>query len=195
MVRDFQRVIGEEARAQSLERMGKLPDLLVACVGGGSNAIGLFDPFLDDDVAMVGVEAAGQGLDTGRHAASLSAGSVGILHGAKSYLLQNEDGQIIHTHSVSAGLDYPGIGPQHAYLKDTARVSYVGVDDQEALRGFRMLSETEGILPALESSHAVAWAIEEAARRPSTDRILVNLSGRGDKDTQTVAKERGVDLS
>ena len=195
MVRDFQRVIGEEARAQSLERMGKLPDLLVACVGGGSNAIGLFDPFLDDDVAMVGVEAAGQGLDTGRHAASLSAGSVGILHGAKSYLLQNEDGQIIHTHSVSAGLDYPGIGPQHAYLKDTARVRYVGVDDQEALRGFRMLSETEGILPALESSHAVAWAIEEAARRPSTDRILVNLSGRGDKDTHTVAKERGVDLS
>ena len=195
MVRDFQRVIGEEARAQSLERMGQLPDVLVACVGGGSNAIGMFDPFLEDPVTMVGVEAAGHGLESGQHAASLSAGSVGVLHGAKSYLLQDTAGQIIHTHSISAGLDYPGIGPQHAYLKDSGRVEYVGVDDTDALRGFRMLSEYEGILPALESSHAVAWAIDEASRRPASDRILVNLSGRGDKDTQTVAKERGVDLS
>jgi tryptophan synthase beta chain len=195
MVRDFQKVIGDEARAQSLERMGVLPDTLVACVGGGSNAIGLFAPFLSDDVAMVGVEAAGDGLDTGRHAASLSAGSIGILHGAKSYLLQDEDGQIAHTHSISAGLDYPGIGPQHAQLKDSGRVTYVGVTDAEALNGFRMLSEYEGILPALESSHAVAWAIDHASTRPPSERILVNLSGRGDKDTHTVAKERGVNLS
>ena len=195
MVRDFQRVIGDEARSQSLERMGELPDVLVACVGGGSNAIGLFAPFLEDEVAMVGVEAAGQGIPTGRHAASLSAGSVGILHGAKSYLLQDTSGQVIQTHSISAGLDYPGIGPQHAFLKDSGRVSYVSVDDEEALKAFQLLSEHEGILPALESSHAVAWAIHEAAKRPASYRIRVNLSGRGDKDTQTVANERGVNLS
>jgi tryptophan synthase beta chain len=163
-------------------------------VGGGSNAIGLFAPFLEDDVAMVGVEAAGEGLDTGRHAASLVAGSVGILHGSKSYLLQDEDGQIAHTHSISAGLDYPGIGPQHAFLKETGRVRYVGISDAEALEAFRMLSEYEGILPALESSHAIAWAIAEAANHPPSYRLLVNLSGRGDKDTHTVARARGVDL-
>ena len=194
MVRDFQKVIGEEARRQSMERFGALPDMLVACVGGGSNAIGLFAPFLEDDVAMVGVEAAGEGLDTGRHAASLAAGSVGILHGSKSYLLQDEDGQIAHTHSISAGLDYPGIGPQHAYLKETGRVRYVAITDTEALQAFRMLSEFEGILPALESSHAVAWAIAEAANHPASTRLLVNLSGRGDKDTYTVARARGVDI-
>lgn len=194
MVRDFQRIIGDEARGQCLDRFGALPDVLVACVGGGSNAIGLFAPFLDDELEIFGVEAAGEGLDTDRHAASLSAGTVGILHGAKSYLLQTADGQITETHSISAGLDYPGIGPEHSFLKDSGRVTYVAITDAEALEGFRLLSEYEGILPALESSHAIAWAIAEAKRRPAGTRILVNLSGRGDKDTHTVAAQRGVTL-
>lgn len=192
MVRDFQTIIGREARAQCDERFSGLPDCVVACVGGGSNAIGMFYPFIEDaSVRMVGVEAAGDGLDSGRHAATLVAGNVGILHGSKTYLLQDAAGQITETHSISAGLDYPGVGPEHAALKEAGRVQYVSIDDQEALEGFRLLCELEGIIPALESAHAVAWAIQEAARRPSSERILVNLSGRGDKDTHTVAKARG----
>jgi tryptophan synthase beta chain len=196
MVRDFQAVIGHEARAQAAERWGGArPDVVAACVGGGSNAIGIFHPFLGDaEVRLVGVEAAGEGLDTGRHAASLVAGRMGVLHGAKTYLLQDAAGQITETHSVSAGLDYPGVGPEHAALKDAGRVEYVAVDDAAALEGFRLLCELEGIIAALESAHAVAWAVEEAARRPRGERILVNLSGRGDKDTHTVARARGVVL-
>jgi tryptophan synthase beta chain len=195
MVRDFQRVIGREARAQCAERFGGLPDAVIACVGGGSNAIGIFHPFLDDaSVALVGVEAAGDGLETGRHAATLVGGSVGILHGSKSYLLQTPAGQITETHSISAGLDYPGVGPEHSALRDSGRVRYVAVTDAEALEGFRLMCELEGIIPALESSHAVVWALGEAARRPASEHIVVNLSGRGDKDTHTVAKARGVEL-
>ena len=196
MVRDFQAVIGQEARAQCLEAEGRLPDLLVACVGGGSNAIGLFHPFLDDPgVDMVGVEAGGEGLSTPRHAAPLNAGSPGVLHGQHTYLMQTDDGQIMATHSISAGLDYPGVGPEHAHLKDLGRVRYVAATDAEALAAFRLLNRTEGIMPALESSHAIAWAVDEAARRPAADIIIVNLSGRGDKDIHVVAAQGGADAS
>ncbi|MCE5336608.1 MAG: tryptophan synthase subunit beta [Desulfobacteraceae bacterium] len=182
MVRDFQRVIGDEARRQIIEAEGVLPQMLIACVGGGSNAMGLFYPFLDDPVKMVGVEAAGLGIETGKHAATLGAGKTGVLHGSKSYVLQNADGQITEAYSVSAGLDYPGVGPEHAMLKDSGRVRYESVKDGEALEAFHLLSVLEGIIPALESSHAVARAMVEAAALPSTDNIIVNLSGRGDKD-------------
>jgi tryptophan synthase beta chain len=182
MVRDFQRVIGDEARLQIVDAIGRLPDLLVACVGGGSNAMGLFYPFLDDPVGILGVEAAGAGIATGRHAATLGQGSVGVLHGSKSYLLQDADGQVLEAHSISAGLDYPGVGPEHAMLKELGRVRYVSVTDAEALEAFQLLARLEGIIPALESSHAVAAALAEARRRKPADAILVCLSGRGDKD-------------
>ncbi len=195
MVRDFQSVIGTEARAQILEAEGRLPDLLVASVGGGSNAIGLFHPFLDDtDVAMLGIEAAGHGLHSGQHAASLTGGRPGILHGNRTYLLQDEDGQIAEAHSISAGLDYPGIGPEHAWLHESGRVTYEGVTDTEALDGFQLCCRSEGIIPALECSHAIA-AIARIARDYDRDRIiLLNLSGRGDKDINTVAEAMGVRL-
>ncbi len=188
MVRDLQSVIGSEARKQVLEQEGRLPDVLVACVGGGSNAIGLFYPFLDDDVRLVGVEAAGHGLDSQKHAATLSKGEPGVLHGTKSYLLQDEHGQVALAHSVSAGLDYPGVGPEHAYLKDSGRVEYTAVSDQEALSAFTELTRTEGIIPALESAHALAYTASLAPTLPGDCIILVNLSGRGDKDVETAAK-------
>jgi tryptophan synthase beta chain len=187
MVRDFQRIIGDEARAQILEAEERLPDMLVACVGGGSNAMGLFFPFLEDPAEMVGVEAAGLGVSTGKHAATLGAGSVGVLHGSKSYVLQDEDGQIREAHSISAGLDYPGVGPEHSYLKESGRVRYESVDDARALEAFQTLCESEGIIPALESAHAVAQAMVEAAARPRSDILIVNLSGRGDKDLGIVS--------
>ncbi|QRN04129.1 tryptophan synthase subunit beta [Legionella sp. MW5194] len=188
IVRDFQAVIGREARAQMLEKTGSLPDALVACVGGGSNAMGLFYPFLDDEaVAIYGVEAAGKGIESGEHAASLIAGKPGVLHGNRTYLLCDENGQIKDTHSISAGLDYPGVGPEHAYLKDQGRVQYVPITDEEALQAFRTLTRTEGIIPALESSHAVAYAMKLAKTMAPTQRIIVNLSGRGDKDMHTIA--------
>ena len=182
LVRDFQRVIGDEARLQMIDAIGRLPDQLVACVGGGSNAMGLFYPFLDDPVEIVGVEAAGHGIATGLHAATLGEGSVGVLHGTKSYLLQNEDGQVQEAHSISAGLDYPGVGPEHALLKELGRARYVSIDDRTALQTFQLLARLEGIIPALESSHAIAAALQEAAKRKPDDVILVCLSGRGDKD-------------
>ncbi|TQV67694.1 tryptophan synthase subunit beta [Exilibacterium tricleocarpae] len=195
LVRDFQCVIGREARAQCLDLTGRLPDALVACVGGGSNAIGLFHPFLPDQtVAMYGVEAGGLGLDTGKHAAPLSDGIPGVLHGNRTYLMEDEDGQIIETHSVSAGLDYPGVGPEHAWLKDMKRVEYVAVDDDEALAAFRKLTLVEGILPALESSHALAYAEKLAAQMHRDEIIVVNLSGRGDKDILTVAALDGIEV-
>jgi tryptophan synthase beta chain len=182
MVRDFQRIIGDEARRQMTEQVGRLPDLLVACVGGGSNAMGLFYPFLDDACGMLGAEAAGEGLDTLRHAASISGGTPGTLHGAMTYLLQNDQGQIQEAWSISAGLDYPGVGPEHALLHDLGRVRYTGITDRQAVDAFQMLCKYEGIIPALESSHALAAAIEEARKRPRDQAILVCLSGRGDKD-------------
>lgn len=182
MVRDFQRVIGDESRQQSMELLGRLPDVLVACVGGGSNAMGLFYPFLDDDCEILGAEAGGKGVDTIYHAASLTKGQVGVLHGAKSYMLQDEYGQVMDAFSISAGLDYPGVGPEHSLLKDLGRVQYHPVTDREALEAFQLLSRLEGIIPALESSHALALAIREAKVRPQKQTILVNLSGRGDKD-------------
>jgi tryptophan synthase beta chain len=193
LVRNFQSVIGREARQQSLNQAGKLPDSLVACVGGGSNAIGLFHPFLEDDsVAMYGVEAGGFGLATGKHAAPLNDGIPGVLHGNRTYLMEDENGQIIETHSISAGLDYPGVGPEHSWLKDIGRVNYVTVDDDEAMDAFRNLTKVEGIMPALESSHAVAYA-EKLARQMDPDQmIVVNLSGRGDKDILTVAEIDGI---
>ena len=195
MVRDFQSVIGLEARAQCLQQTGRLPDTLVACVGGGSNAMGLFYPFIDDaSVRLVGVEAGGLGLDTGKHAASLSAGVPGVLHGNRTYLLEDDDGQIIETHSISAGLDYPGVGPEHAHLKDIGRADYVSVTDDAALAAFRYLTLVEGIMPALESSHAIAWVREYAPRAPRDEIIIVNLSGRGDKDILTVAAIDGIVL-
>ncbi len=195
LVRDFQAVIGREARAQHLEQTGKLPDALVACVGGGSNAIGLFHPFLNDEsVAMYGVEAGGHGVATGEHAAPLSDGRPGVLHGNRTYLMQDENGQIIHTHSVSAGLDYPGVGPEHSWLMDIGRVNYVAINDDEALEAFRKLTLTEGIMPALESSHAVAYAEKLAATMSSEQSIVVNLSGRGDKDIHTVASIDGIGI-
>ena len=189
MVRDLQSVIGREARAQCLSRLGRLPDLLVACVGGGSNAMGLFHPFLGDGgVAMAGVEAGGEGLETGRHAASICAGSPGVLHGSHTYLLQDGGGQILGTHSVSAGLDYPGVGPEHSYLADTGRVTYTSVTDREALDAFQLLCRLEGIIPALESSHALAHALRVAPELGPDATILVNLSGRGDKDLDHVLR-------
>jgi tryptophan synthase beta chain len=195
MVRDFQAVIGRESRTQIRERTGRLPDTLVACVGGGSNAIGLFYPFLDDpEVAMYGVEAAGNGLETGQHAAPLCAGQPGVLHGNRTYLLEDRDGQIIETHSIAAGLDYPGVGPEHAWLKDRGRVTYVAVTDDAALAAFHTLTRTEGIMPALESSHALAYAATMARQMDREQIILVNLSGRGDKDMHTVAAREGLRL-
>ncbi len=195
MVRDFQAVIGREARRQILAAEGRLPDALVACVGGGSNAIGLFHPFIGDEgVTMYGVEAAGEGLDTGRHAAPLCAGRPGVLHGNRTYLMEDDDGQIIETHSISAGLDYPGVGPEHAWLKDTGRAEYVAVTDQEAMLAFHSLTRTEGIIPALESSHALAWAMQLAPRLARDQIVVVNLSGRGDKDINTVARLEGIEL-
>lgn len=188
MVRDFQSVIGNEARKQILEKEDRLPDLLIACVGGGSNAMGLFYPFLEnEDVKMTGVEAAGAGIDKGNHAATISAGTVGVLHGSKTYLLQDENGQIKGTHSIAAGLDYPGVGPEHSYLKDAGRVSYTNVTDGEALEGFQFISQVEGIIPALETSHAIAYAMKTAPTMPKDSIIIICLSGRGDKDINTIA--------
>lgn len=195
MVRDFQSVIGREARQQMLDQYGSLPDALVACVGGGSNAIGLFYPFLQDaSVALIGVEAAGHGIETGQHAAPLCAGRPGVLHGNRTYLMEDAAGQIIHTHSISAGLDYPGVGPEHAWLKDIGRAEYVAVTDDEALAAFHDLTRYEGILPALESSHALAYAAKLAKQMDKEQTILVNLSGRGDKDIHTVAAREGIEI-
>ena len=195
LVRDFQCVIGREARQQCLDQIGRLPDALVACVGGGSNAIGLFHPFIEDaDVKMFGVEAGGYGIETGQHAAPLSAGSPGILHGNRTYLMSDDAGQIIGTHSVSAGLDYPGVGPEHSYLKDTGRAVYVDATDDEAMDAFRALTRIEGIMPAIESSHAVAYAMKLAKEMDKDQTIVVNLSGRGDKDIHTVAQIDGINI-
>ena len=195
MVRDFQSVIGREARSQILELTGRLPDALVACVGGGSNAIGLFHPFLQDEsVAMYGVEAAGDGLDTGHHAAPLCAGKPGVLHGNRTYLMEDSGGQIIETHSVSAGLDYPGVGPEHSWLKDIGRVTYNAITDNEALNAFHQLTRIEGIIPALESSHAIAYGVRLAADMDPDQSLIINLSGRGDKDINTIAKIEGIQL-
>jgi len=195
MVRDFQSVIGREARAQHLEMTGKLPDALVACVGGGSNAIGLFHPFLaDESVTMIGVEAGGEGIATGRHSAPLCAGRPGVLHGNRTYLMEDDDGQIIATHSISAGLDYPGVGPEHSWLKDLGRATYVSVTDEEALRAFHRMTRTEGIIPALETSHAIAHVIDLAPRMRPDQSLIINLSGRGDKDLNTVARLEGIEL-
>ncbi|MHB8471817.1 MAG: tryptophan synthase subunit beta [Gammaproteobacteria bacterium] len=193
MVRDFQAILGREARAQMLEQEGRLPDALIACVGGGSNAIGLFHPFLKDSSAkMYGVEAAGDGIATGRHAATLCAGKPGVLHGNRTYLIEDADGQIIETHSISAGLDYPGVGPEHAWLKDSGRAEYVAITDDEALAAFHALTRTEGIIPALESSHALAYAMKLAPTLGKDKLLIVNLSGRGDKDIHTVAAREGI---
>jgi tryptophan synthase beta chain len=192
MVRDFQAVIGQECREQMPTRAGRQPDYVVACVGGGSNAIGIFHPYLDvPGVRLVGVEAGGEGVQTGRHAASLTAGTPGVLHGNRTYLLQDDNGQIIDTHSVSAGLDYPGVGPEHAWLKDSGRATYVPIDDAETLKAFHDCCRIEGIIPALESSHALAYAAKLAPTLPADQIILVNLSGRGDKDMHTVAQRAG----
>jgi tryptophan synthase beta chain len=193
MVRDFQAVIGQECIEQMPEMAGRQPDYVIACVGGGSNAMGIFHPYIEHkDVRLVGVEAAGSGIETGHHAASLSAGRPGVLHGNRTYLLQNEDGQIIETHSISAGLDYPGVGPEHAWLKDSSRAEYVGITDDEALKAFHDLCRLEGIIPALESSHALAYAAKLAPTLSSDKVLLVNLSGRGDKDMHTVAEKSGI---
>jgi len=192
LVRDFQSVIGEEVKEQILEIEGRLPDCLVACVGGGSNAMGIFYPFLNDPVGLFGAEAAGRGLETGQHAATLTAGRIGVLHGALSYLLQDEHGQVLTAHSVSAGLDYPGVGPEHSYLKETGRASYTAITDGEALDAFKLLSETEGIIPALESAHAVALAAKLAPEMGGEQIMVINLSGRGDKDVPAVSRILGV---
>jgi tryptophan synthase beta chain len=195
MVRDFQTVIGREAREQIQQATGRLPDAVLACVGGGSNAIGMFYPFIGDtNVELHGAEAAGHGIESGKHAATLSAGRVGVLHGSRSYVLQDDDGQIIEAHSISAGLDYPGVGPEHSYLKDIGRAQYHPVTDQQALDAFKLLCVTEGIIPALESAHAVFLAKELAAQRDQSEVLVVNLSGRGDKDMHTVAEALGVEL-
>ena len=192
MVRDFQAIIGKETREQMLAEYRRLPDYVVACVGGGSNSIGIFYPFLNDkEVHLIGVEAAGRGIETGKHAATLTAGSLGVLHGAKSYVLQDKNGQILETHSISAGLDYPGVGPEHSYLKDSGRATYTAVTDQEALDGFQMLCRTEGIIPALESSHAIAYAVKLAGTLKKDQIIVINLSGRGDKDLGIVNQALG----
>ena len=195
MVRDFQAILGREARAQCLAQAGKLPDALVACVGGGSNAMGLFYPFIDDvNVKLIGVEAAGDGVETGRHSAPLCAGRPGVLHGNRTYLMSDDDGEIIETHSISAGLDYPGVGPEHAWLKDSGRAQYVNITDDEALGGFYALTRMEGIIPALETSHATAYILKLAPTMKKDEIIIVNLSGRGDKDMQTMAKREGIEL-
>ncbi len=195
MVRDFQSIIGREAKEQCIEATGRLPDALVACVGGGSNAIGLFYPFINDaSVKMYGVEAAGDGVATGRHSAPLCAGRPGVLHGNRTYLMCDDDGEIIETHSISAGLDYPGVGPEHAWLKDTGRATYVNITDTEALEGFYALTRMEGIIPALESSHAMAYAMKLAPTMSKDETLIINLSGRGDKDMQTMAKREGIEL-
>ena len=192
MVRDFHSIIGVEAREQMLSDYGFLPDVLAACVGGGSNAIGLFHAFLDDaDVKLWGFEAAGEGINTPRHAATLSKGRVGVLHGAKSYMLQDEDGQTVESHSISAGLDYPGVGPEHAWLKDISRAEYFGITDDQAMQALKALSQTEGIIPAIETAHALAGVIEHGSKLPAGSTILINLSGRGDKDMETVGKYFG----
>jgi tryptophan synthase beta chain len=195
MVRDFNAVVGREARGQMLEEYGRLPDAVVACVGGGSNAIGIFHPFLNDrDVAIWGAEAAGEGIASGRHSASLSAGRPGVLHGNRTYLICDDDGQITETHSISAGLDYPGVGPEHAFLKDVGRANYAGITDDECMEAFHLLARTEGILAALESSHAIAQAMKLAKSMPKDALVLANLSGRGDKDIYTIAKREGISL-
>ena len=195
MVRDFQAIIGRESREQMLSRTGRLPDVLIACVGGGSNAIGLFYPFIgDSSVEMHGVEAAGDGIETGRHSAPLCAGRPGVLHGNRTYLMEDEDGEIMETHSISAGLDYPGVGPEHAWLKDSGRARYVAITDLEAMEGFHTLTRMEGIIPALESSHAVAYAMKLAPTMSKEQNILINLSGRGDKDINTIAAREGIVL-
>ncbi|EXI79467.1 MAG: Tryptophan synthase beta chain [Candidatus Accumulibacter appositus] len=195
MVRDFQAIIGREAIAQMLEQCGRQPDAVIACVGGGSNAMGIFHPYIPvAGVRLIGVEAAGAGIATGQHAASLTAGRPGVLHGNRTYLLQDENGQIIETHSISAGLDYPGVGPEHAWLKDCGRAEYVSIDDAEALQAFHDLCRLEGIIPALESSHALAYASKLAPTLPKDKILLVNLSGRGDKDMHTVADKSGIKL-
>ena len=194
MVRDFQAVIGRETRFQMQEMTGKEPDALVACVGGGSNALGLFYPFLEDKVPMYGVEAAGEGLDSGKHSAPLNQGEKGVLHGNRTYLMEDSNGQILHTHSISAGLDYPGVGPEHAMLKDSGRVQYVSVTDTEALDAFYDLTKVEGIIPALESSHAVAYVKQLSSKIKKDSNIVINLSGRGDKDLNTVAEIKGISL-
>ncbi len=195
MVREFQAIIGREAREQCLTQTGKLPDALVACIGGGSNAIGLFHPFIDDaNVKMFGVEAAGDGIETGRHSAAICAGRPGVLHGNRTYLIEDDDGEIIETHSISAGLDYPGVGPEHAWLNDIGRANYVSVTDTEALEGFHALTKLEGIIPALESSHAMAYTMKLAPTMKSDEIIIVNLSGRGDKDMHTMAEREGIKI-
>lgn len=195
MVRDFQKVIGEEARKQILEKEERLPDVVIACVGGGSNAMGIFYPFIEDNsVKLIGVEAAGEGIDTDKHAATLTKGSLGVIHGMLTYVLQDDDGQILEAHSISAGLDYPGIGPEHAYLKDIKRAEYVAVTDEQAVKAFMELSSREGIIPAIESSHAVAYALKLAPTLDQNKIIIVNLSGRGDKDIHTIAEIMGVTL-
>jgi tryptophan synthase beta chain len=195
IVRNFQSIMGREARSQSLAQTGKLPDALIACVGGGSNAIGLFHPFLkDQSVKMYGVEAGGFGVSTGKHAAPLNDGIPGVLHGNRTYLMEDENGQIIETHSISAGLDYPGVGPEHSWLKDLGRVNYVTVDDDDAMAAFYSLTQTEGIIPALETSHAIAYAEKLAASMSLDQMIIINLSGRGDKDILTVAEIDGISL-
>jgi len=195
MVRDFQAIIGRETKQQCLDMTGKMPDALVACVGGGSNAIGLFYPFIEDEsVKLIGVEAAGDGVSSGRHSAPLCAGRPGVLHGNRTYLMADDDGEIIETHSISAGLDYPGVGPEHAWLKDTGRAQYVNITDNEALDGFYALTRMEGIIPALESSHAMAYTMKLAPTMRKDEIIIINLSGRGDKDMQTMAKREGIEL-
>lgn len=191
MVRDFQSVIGRETRVQVIKKEGRLPDTIVACVGGGSNALGIFYPFIEDNVELIGVEAGGEGIDTGKHSATLCAGEAGVLHGTLSYLLQDGDGQILPTHSISAGLDYPGVGPEHAMLRDEKRVTYTAMNDPDVLAAFRFLSKKEGIIPALESAHAVAWVMKNADRFDRDDIVIVNLSGRGDKDVAEVAAIQG----
>ena len=194
IVRDFQAIIGQEAREQAQAIYGRLPDYLVACVGGGSNAIGLFHPFYDDkDVKFIGVEAGGKGLETGKHSATLATGKIGVLHGTKSYLMEDEHGQIKETHSIAPGLDYPGVGPEHSFYKDSGRATYVTVDDKEALEGFRLLCDTEGIIPALESAHAIYYAAKMAKDLSKDKLIIVNLSGRGDKDLEIVTKALGME--
>tara|TARA_B100000929_G_scaffold261579_1_gene226451 strand:+ start:3413 stop:4615 length:1203 start_codon:yes stop_codon:yes gene_type:complete len=195
IVRDFQKIIGLETRKQILEQMGKLPDYLIACVGGGSNAMGLFYDFIGDKgVRLVGVEAGGEGIESGRHSSTISAGSIGVLHGSMSYLIQNDDGQIIETHSISAGLDYPGVGPEHSWLNDSERASYVSVDDSQALEGFKLMCELEGIIPALEPAHAIYYVSQLAPTLKKEQIIVMGLSGRGDKDMETVASEMNVQV-
>jgi tryptophan synthase beta chain len=195
MVRDFQSIIGKEAREQVLAKCHRLPDYIIACVGGGSNAIGIFYPFVNDkNVKFIGVEAAGKGIRTGKHAATLAAGTVGVLHGAKSYVLQDDAGQILGTHSIAAGLDYPGVGPEHSYYKSIGRATYVAVNDKEALKGFQLLCQTEGIVPALEPAHAISYAAKMARSLDKEQIIVVNLSGHGDKDMDIVSEALGVKL-